>query len=226
LTAFNPLAFDRHNPTGQVGYSNLFDTVYPDQSQRMLILDLIQTLWDRSDPNGYATHMTSGAEGGLLENTRDHRVLLQVAWGDHQVADITAEDEARTIGAEAVDPALLSLRLSAANDPSGPYAYDPMSPLWGISPITSFPYDGSAIVLFDAGPVGSTSYGTDPPPPSDVPNRAGHDPHEAPRRACAAQQQKSDFLVASGTVTAPSQTNGPAPAPYFAGGWRGTCGTP
>src|SRR5205823_2641240 len=64
--------------TGQIGYSNVFDTAYPDQSQRMLILDLLQTLWDRADPNGYAAHMTGG-----LPSTPSHHVLLQLGYGDH-----------------------------------------------------------------------------------------------------------------------------------------------
>src|SRR5689334_24396512 len=51
---------------------DLFDTAYPDQSQRMLILDLVQTLWDRSDPDGYASHMRGG-----LPNTPTHEVLLR-----------------------------------------------------------------------------------------------------------------------------------------------------
>jgi hypothetical protein len=223
LSAFDPTAFDPTNPTGEIGFSNLFDFYYPDQSQRMLILDLIQTLWDRADPNGYASHMTSSAEGGLLPDTPDHHVLLQVAWGDHQVANITAEDEARTIGAESIQPALLSSRLSGDNDPDGAYQYAASAPLWAIPAITSFPYQGSAIVIFDAGPVGADQYGTEPEPPADVPNLTGGDPHEAPRRACAAQQMKSAFLAVGGAVTEPAQPNGPTPPPYFSGGWQGTC---
>ncbi len=227
LTAFNPLTFDPSNPTSQIGYSSVLDSFYPDQSQRMLLFDLIQTLWDRADPDGYATHMTAGAEAGrTLPDTPDHHVLMQIAWGDHQVANITAEDEARTIGAASIVPPLVSERLSGSNDPGGAYAYNATSPFWHISPITSFPYDGSAIVLFDAGPVGADQYGTAAPPPSDVPNRTGGDPHEAPRRACAAQHQKAPFLAIDGVVTEPSQPNGPPPPPYFAGGWQGTCTNP
>ena len=44
----------------QIGYSRAARHAYPDQSQRMFLLDLIQTLWDRSDPDGYASHMTHG----------------------------------------------------------------------------------------------------------------------------------------------------------------------
>src|SRR5438132_5986509 len=130
LSAFNPATFDPTNPTGALGYSNVVDFFYPDQSQRMLIFDLIQTLWDRADPNGYASHMSGSAEARLLPDTPDHHVLMQVAWGDHQVANITAEDEARTIGAASIDPPLVSSRLSGANDPGGAYSYEPSSPFW------------------------------------------------------------------------------------------------
>src|SRR4051812_19456365 len=82
LSEYDPTLIDPSNPDSardQIGYSQLLDASYPDQSQRQLLLDLIQTLWDRSDPNGFASHMTSG-----LPNTPDHQVLLQVGYGDHQ----------------------------------------------------------------------------------------------------------------------------------------------
>ena len=226
LTKFNPLTFNPTDPTAQIGFSGVLDFFYPDQSQRMLIFDLIQSLWDRADPDGYASHMTASAEDGLLPHTPDHHVLMQIAWGDHQVANITAEDEARTIGARSVGPPVVASRRSGTNDPGGAYTYDPSSPFWGIPQITSFPYDGSAITIYDAGPVGADQYGTGPPPPSDSPNRTGGDPHEAPRRACAGQQQKANFLAVGGVVTDPGQPNGPPPPPYFSGGWMGTCALP
>lgn len=194
------------DPTGAVGYSEIFDTAYPDQSQRMLILDLIQTLWDRSDPDGYASHMHAG-----LPNTPTHDILLQLAYGDHQVANITAEDEARTIGAHGVYPPLLSQRY-------GPY----QDVFWDIPAIDEFPYQGSAITLFDSGPAANRTscghLGTDPPPTSDTPNRSGEDPHEAPRRAPLGQTQKSNFLEPGGLVT------NPGPAPYFSFCWDGVSG--
>ncbi|HVA08765.1 MAG TPA: hypothetical protein VNG12_18685, partial [Acidimicrobiales bacterium] len=274
----NPAGFDPTSITG-VGYSSVLDVFYPDQAQRQLLLDLLQTLWDRSDPSGYAAHMAMSAESGLLPDctglgvvpawaqsrscpsgTPDHHVLLQLAWGDHQVANFTAFDEARTIGAESVGgpstsnrlgggEALLPSRLcssepanNAANDPvDGNYCYAADSPLWGITPIASYPYNGSAIAIFDSGPDGDgTAYSTDPPPPSDVPppdTPANRDPHEASRRSCAAQDQMGAFFDIAGSVTgvngyvfAPVQQlangghlNGP---PYFAGGWYGTCTLP
>jgi hypothetical protein len=149
---------------------------------------------------------------GGLPNTPSHHVLLQPAYGDHQVANITAETEARTIGAHGLYPPLVPARY-------GPYH----DVFWGIPPIGSddFPYNGSAITLFDTGPVrGANPDGTNPPPTSDTPNRSGSDPHEAPRRAPWGQVQKSDFLSAGGMVTNPQ----PGGAPYFAWGWDGVSG--
>ncbi|HUY64772.1 MAG TPA: hypothetical protein VMV14_09700 [Acidimicrobiales bacterium] len=224
------LAQDATSPTnipGDLGYSQLLDLFYPDQATRQLTLDLIQNLWDRADPDGYATHMTATAGGGLLPDTPDHQVLMQMAWGDHQVADITAEDEARTIGAEGIEPELLASRLSGTNDPIGPYSYSASSPFWDIKAIGSLPYAGSAIVVFDAGPAGADGYGTSPPPPSDVPDpvRSDGDPHGAPNYSCAAQDQIAAFLTAGGAITEPAQPNnlGGGPPPYFSGGWNGTC---
>ena len=272
--AANPSSYDPTNAYNDIGYSNLLDSFYPEQGQRQLILDLLSTLWDRADPDGYAGHMTSTAVGGLLPDctgqgvvpaaqqqrqcpvgTPDHHVLMQIAWGDHQVANLTAFDEARTIGARAVGgpatsnqlgggEALLAGRLcsnepgSNANDPvDGNYCYSPDAPLWDIQPISQYPYDGSAIAIFDSGPDGATRYGTDPPPPSDVPppdTSKNQDPHEGPRRSCAAQDQKGAFFDLNGQLTgvggyvadpaqqltAGGQLAGP---PYFAGGWNGTC---
>ena len=62
----------------------------------------MQLLWDRGEGNGYAHNLTTDP----LDNTPPHEVLLQAALGDHQVANITAEVEARTVGAAVYDPAL------------------------------------------------------------------------------------------------------------------------
>jgi hypothetical protein len=93
-----------------------------------------------------------------------------------------------------------------------------------IPQITAFPYAGSAITLFDTGPVRTVAAGqhngTDPPPTSDVPNRSGEDPHEAPRCAPWGQVQKANFLRPDGLVTNPQ----PGGAPYDAWGWDGMAG--
>jgi hypothetical protein len=218
LSKFDPT--DPSSAVDLVGYSEVFDNAYPDQSQRMLVLDLIQTLWDRSDPNGYATHMTGLTSTGGLPNTPTHQVLLQVAYGDHQVANITAETEARTIGARGATPPLVDARYRPYHDV-----------FWGIDALsTDEPWHGSGITLFDSGPAGYARnvpdqdggghhQGTDPPPTSDTPNRSGEDPHEAPRRAYCGQLQKDAFLAVDGAVTLPC-----GGSPYFSWGWDGTTG--
>lgn len=207
ISSYDPATFDPTDPTAGIGYSDVFDTAYPQQPQRMLILTILQTLWDRSDPNGYANHMTDG-----LPNTPQHHVLFQLSYGDHQVANITAETEARTVGARGLYPALVTKRF-------GPYK----DPFWGITPMTSASYAGSGITLFDSGPASNLTtekhHGTDAPPTADIPNRSGEDPHEAARRAPCGQDQKNAFLSDDGLVTTPCTG-----APYFSWGWDGHAG--
>jgi hypothetical protein len=205
--ATKPLLKNPTKPTDGYSYSSVFDTDYPDQSQRMLIIDLIQMLWDRGDPEGYAARMTTHP----LPDTPRHYVLMQMAWGDHQVTDIEAETEARTIGARIAGPPLVPARYGRWRDP-----------FWGLQTVGRAPYDGSAIVVFDIGPVRKVkgvTYGTNAPPLADVPNRSGVDPHEAPRATVCGQDQKSAFLRPGGLVTEPC--GGP---PYFAFDWDGTAG--
>jgi hypothetical protein len=184
-------------------YATPFEASYRDPSERQVILALIQMLWDRSDPNGYAEHMT----GNPLPRTPEHRVLMQVAFGDHQVANVTADAEARTIGAGIVWPALES----ADRNPD-------VVDYWGLPRLTQFPYDGSAMTVFDIGPVRTvdgTVYGVNAPPRTNTANSGGRDPHGGPRATLCGQQQKSDFLRPDGVVTAPCSGG-----PYFAMGYH------
>ena len=110
-------------------------------------------------------------------------MLLHPAFGDHQVANVTTEIEARTIGASLRAPAL-----APGRDPA-------VEPFWGIPAITAFPFGGSAMVMWDSG--------TPAPPTGNVPPRPpafGDDPHEDPRNTPAAREQKSAFLRTDGTL--------------------------
>ena len=70
---------------------------YPDEGTRQIILSLAQMLWDRGETNGWAQHVTSKPP----RNTPKHTVLMHIAVGDHQVAPVGADVEARSIGASA-----------------------------------------------------------------------------------------------------------------------------
>jgi hypothetical protein len=155
--------------------AGLYDS-YPNELERPLLLSLIQLLWDRAEANGYAHHMTSDP----LPGTPAHEVLMHVAFGDHQVANVTAEVEARTIGASVRWPAL------------APGRHTDVNPYFGIPRITAFPFDGSAMVLWDTG--------VPAPQTTNTPPREGQDPHGAPRNSPLARRQKSEFLRTNGGV--------------------------
>jgi hypothetical protein len=158
-------------------YRQVFDPAYPDEIERGLGLSLIQMLWDRGEADGYAQHITDDP----LPGTPAHTVLMHVAFGDHQVSPDGANIQARTIGARIHAPTVTPGRL--------PYV-DPA--YWGIEPIESYPYQGSAIVIWDSGaPV---------PPLTNLAPSVGEDPHGDPRNDPDARVQKSEFLKPDGAV--------------------------
>jgi hypothetical protein len=148
----------------------LIRATYPDGIDQQLTFSLIQMLWDRAEADGYAHHMTTDP----LPGTPAHRVLLHVAFGDQQVANITSDVEARTIGA--------SVRVPAIGSGRSP----DVEPYWDIPPITHLPFAGSAMVVWDSG--------TPAPPPQNLPPTAGADPHQDPRSSLIARAQKAAFF--------------------------------
>jgi hypothetical protein len=188
-------------------YKLVLDPAYPDPLTQQLLLSMIQMLWDRSDPNGYAYRMTDRP----LENTPAHEVLLNVAFGDHQVTNWQADVEARTIGAQIHEPVVYDGR------------WPGVDVAWDIPRISSYPFRDSAIVYWDSGPTRPNPsnptqlLGTDPPPLTNTPNRTGADPHGDPRVAPAEMQMVSDFLRPDAESHITNTCNGPC----FAGGFTG-----
>ena len=193
-------------------FASLLYPSYPDQRGRPLLFSLMQMLWDRGEASGYSQHMTSNP----LPGTPAHRVLMQVAYGDHQVANITAATEARTLGLSTRDHLL-----DAGREPGM------VDPFWGIPRLGAFPAQTSGITLWDAGPIRITGSvgtqderveGNNPAPwtnqaPVDAENgevvsgtyhpavtNDGRDPHGAPGDTPAARQQLGDFLN-TGSIT-------------------------
>jgi hypothetical protein len=181
-------------PFQEVLYEN-----YKGGVERALLSSMIQILWDRSDANGYAWHMTHNP----YPNTPRHTVLLHEAFGDHQVANVATEVEARVIGARLRTPALYPGRSRDRR------------PFYRIRRIPSLPWRGSALVVYDIGPPRGAE-GTPAPPVGNVPPEAGVDPHGLTAVEPAAAAQFSEFLRLDGAFVDTC-----AGAPCRAAGWTG-----
>ena len=151
-------------------YEAVMTPSYPSELDRTLIISLMQMLWDRGEGGGYAQHLTAAPLPGATAKP----VLLDVAYGDHQVSELSAMVEARTIGAKIHTP------IEAAG------RSQEVTPGWGLEPIPSYPYTGSAIIVWDSG--------ADPIPVTNTPPGGDQDPHEDPRADVNVRTQKAAFL--------------------------------
>ncbi len=138
---------------------------FPDPIEIQIVLGLAQMFWDRAEPTGYSHRIETPLPG-----TPAHRVLMQVAIGDHQVSTLGAHIMARAIPAKSLTPA--------------------MRPIFGVAEVAP-PYDGSAIVEYD--------FGLPPEPTTNVPMREGEDPHGKIKNVPPAGLQVDKFLR-TGTV--------------------------
>jgi hypothetical protein len=147
---------------------------YPDKLDQQLVFSLLQLLWDHAETNGYANHLGNRRP---LPRTPRHDVLMHIAYGDHQVANVQADVEARTIGARLHVPAL------------APGRSPDVVPYWGIRPAPGRWFAGTGMVVWDSGTPSPPLTNTPPTEPA-----YGQDPHGDPRSTVAARVQKSVFL--------------------------------
>jgi hypothetical protein len=155
-------------------FQTIFDAAYTDPVDRVLGLQLIQLLWDRGENDGYAQHLTSNPYPGMHPKS----VLMIQAFGDHQVANVSTEVLARTIGARVHRPALASGR---SRD---------VTPQWGIDTLDHAAPGSAALVVWD--------YGTPAPPTVNLPPTEpeyGKDPHGAGSQEPLVLQQALTFLI-------------------------------
>lgn len=185
---------------------------YPDEATRPLLLSLMQLLWDRGEANGYAHFMTDNP----LPNTNPHQVYMDMALGDHQVSNFTADVEARTNGALRYAPTLVESRHN-----------------WDITyealpSVSTFPTEPgeSVMVYYDSGPptfTGTRGIGAGNNPLENVPPRPewgfGRDPHSDPRASTDGIQHAIEFFE-TGTISQCPGLDGLC----FANGWDGTSG--
>jgi hypothetical protein len=156
-------------------YEAVFVPSYSSSLERMLIIDLIQMLWDRGEGAGYVQHVTSDPYPG----TKAKRLLLHVGFGDWQVTEISAMVMARSIGASIHRPV-------TAEGRSGEVA-----PGWNLPDLAYPDNSGSAIIIWDSG--------SDPIPFAAIPPRTSRDSHEDPRADAEVRRQKASFLF-DGTI--------------------------
>ena len=163
-----------------VGYATFLYTAYPDKHEQLLLMSLNQQLWDRGEANGYAHHVTDDP----LDNTPPHQILQHVALGDYQVANLSAEVQARTAGARFLQTALYPGRHWADEHDERLFAHTPFDVAADgtLEPVVG----GSAIVYWDSG---------NPTPPSAnlPPEDHEADPHSDPRKDPFGQVQKGTF---------------------------------
>ena len=150
-------------------YEAIFIPAYPDDIDRVLILSVTQMLWDRGEGPGYVQHVTSDP----YPNTPAKTILLHVAYGDHQVSELSALVEARALGATIHRPVTIDGR------------WQEKEPGWGLDS-TEYPSSGSAIIIWDSGMA--------PIPFENVAPREGDDSHEDPRADPDVRAQKAAFL--------------------------------
>ncbi|MEI6497872.1 MAG: hypothetical protein WCO88_14515 [Actinomycetota bacterium] len=150
-------------------YEAIMKPAYPNELDRVMAIALAQMLWDRGEGAGYVQHLTTNPYAG----TAAKQVLLDVAFGDWQVTELSAMVAARAMGATVHRPVTAPGR-SREKDPG-----------WGLSS-TVYPSTGSALVIWDSG--------SDPIPVENAPPKTSRDPHEDPRADPDVRRQKAAFL--------------------------------
>ena len=134
-------------------FSPLFMESYPDPLDQALVRELMEMLWDRGENAGWAQHLTTDPyDGASVKN-----VLILAAFGDHQVANVSTDKLARTLGIPILAPGLADGRSTD------------VVPFFGLDEIPNTPYNGSGYIMWD--------FGTPAPPTANTPPRAGEDPH-------------------------------------------------
>jgi hypothetical protein len=169
-------------------FQSLLDQAYPDKAVQQLDFDVMQMLWDRGEADGYAQQMTGG-----LPATPSHQVLLEEAFGDHQVTNVSTETEARTIGAGVHQPVLAAGRSLESQS------------FWGIATFHA-PAHGLALFVWDTGVPAE--------PLSDTAPTQGPDPHDTTPRAFPAFWAQMHTFFTTGQVIDPcgnSPCTGPPP---------------
>lgn len=157
-------------------FAPLFEESYPDPLDRAIAREMMEMLWDRGENAGWAQHLT----GDTYDGAPAKNVLVLAAFGDHQVANVSTDKLARTLGIDRVAPTLADGRSTDVD------------PFFGIDPIAELPHQGSGYLMWD--------FGTPAPPTDNIPPRAGEDPHGKLADVPAALQIVAAFIEPDGVI--------------------------
>ncbi len=149
-------------------YGAILAGTYTNDLDVQLMLALVQTKWDRSEPSGFAPFVKRDP----LPGTPAHDALIHVAIGDHQVSTFGAHVLARSLGAKAL----------RSNDPARPFPRE----IWGLEAADGPLQGESAIVeyLFDL----------PAEPLTNLPQAQGCDPHDRVRILGPSYEQQDHFF--------------------------------
>lgn len=160
-------------------FSAVYDPSYPNSTDQQVGLQLAQMLWDRGENDGYAEHLTSHPYAG----GRAKQVFIIENYGDHQVANVSAESFARTIGAVNHQP-VFDPTAFGANQSNLPVTIQ-----WGMKSADQTVANPAFIELWD--------YGTPTPPAGNLApsgSQFGSDPHGYGRQSVGLIDQIANFI--------------------------------
>ena len=205
-------------------YALILYPSYPDESDRPLLLSLIQSMWDRGEPDGYANHMTTdplpdtpGAQGADRDGLRRppgrqrHRPRSRRGRSGRRCGCRRSTPTACSPGTRSRSSGCETL--GDLSDPSGPAANGSGYFIWDIGPKRDDPASADPEDVL----------GTDPPPLTNTaPNDSfGVDPHDTViRQTPAIRAQIAAFLDEGGKITDPGAPDC-GPHPCYAAGWTG-----
>ena len=162
-------------------FSSIINGAYGgDPIERSIGSGVVQILWDRSEANGYAHHVTSDP----YANTPAKDILIFMAFADEAVANVTTEVMARTMNIPLRQPAL------------APGRSPDVEPFWNIEPLTTFPHQGSGMLIWDFGNPAPPTTNTGPSSTPGFP-----DPHGAGARLSALRTLIDEYLEENGVFS-------------------------
>jgi hypothetical protein len=185
------------------GYALAYEPAYPDSLVQALGLSLIQMIWDRADSNGYANHITDDA----LPGSKLSRIIIQSPLGDQILTETAAELMQRSLETKRHNPSIVEGRHIA------------VEPYIGIAPITTYPFEGNAVMHWDSGPFPIDGHdGTPLQRTENLPRNLGYDTHSMPIGQPGTWEQKNTFWRTGEVI------NVCGAQPCYADGYDGTPG--